>query len=142
MSMAITVQSRQAESRSGHQGGKEAAGGQQEKEAAAGGHMLHTTPAPSMPARTQGPGASGGQAILASSQHSSWHHQASEYPHPHPHVVCNKDPTSNHSHSTASHGCKDGTIFTVIKIHQHLKVQYVPWNQQHCIYFKGLKTPI
>lgn len=42
--------------------------------------MLHTTPAPqqSMPART---GGQGGQAILASSQHTSWHHQASEYSH-------------------------------------------------------------
>ena len=42
--------------------------------------MLHTTPAPqqSMPARTGG--SQGGQAILASSQHTSWHHQASEYP--------------------------------------------------------------
>ena len=41
--------------------------------------MLHTTPAPqqSMPARTGG--SQGGQAILASSQHTSWHHQASEY---------------------------------------------------------------
>ena len=39
--------------------------------------MLHTTPAPqqTMPART---GGQGGQAILASSQHTSWHHQASE----------------------------------------------------------------
>ena len=100
--MAITVQSRQSETRSEQD--QEAAGGQ-EKEAG-GSHMLHTTPAPSMPARTQGPGAAGGQAILASSQHSSWHHQASEYhhphhyphshPHPYPHVIDNKDPSQHY----------------------------------------------
>ena len=36
-----------------------------------GPHMLHTTPA--MPGRTS---QTGGQAILASSQHSTWHHQS------------------------------------------------------------------
>ena len=120
LSMAITVQSRQTETRSDQD--QEAAGGQ-EKEAG-GSHMLHTTPAPSMPARTQGPGAAGGQAILASSQHSSWHHQASEYPHPHhyphPHVIDNKDPSQHYPTIQA-------IIYTDAKTEQ-----YSQWSKYSC----------
>lgn len=39
-----------------------------------GPHMLHSTPA--MPARTSQTAGGASGAILASSQHSSWHHQS------------------------------------------------------------------
>ena len=66
--MAITVLSNQTLSQGGGKGAV--------KETAGGSPMLQSSQTSAMPART---GGQGGQAILASSQHNSWHHQQSEY---------------------------------------------------------------